>query len=140
MAVATGHLAFDGRARTADRGSFRLDRPLRANRRFDDSVFFSFKLPSADRSFPPRSVSNPQAEKEALISSARAEVAKEVAATKAKMDADIAEASAKAKADVDRQIAAAIAKLDAAKAESAAQVETKATELSNEIINKVVNV
>lgn len=31
----------------------RLDRPLRANRRFDDSVFFSFKLPSADRSFPP---------------------------------------------------------------------------------------
>ena len=118
----------------------RLDRPLRANRRFDDSVFFSFKLPSADRSFPPRSVSNPQAEKEALISSARAEVAKEVAATKAKMDADIAEASAKAKADVDRQIAAAIAKLDAAKAESAAQVETKATELSNEIINKVVNV
>jgi F-type H+-transporting ATPase subunit b len=80
------------------------------------------------------------AEKEALISSARAEVAKEVAATKAKMDADIAEASAKAKADVDRQIAAAIAKLDAAKAESAAQVETKATELSNEIINKVVNV
>jgi F-type H+-transporting ATPase subunit b len=80
------------------------------------------------------------AEKEALISSARAEVAKEVAATKAKMDADIAEASAKAKADVDRQIAAAIAKLDAAKAESASQVETKATELSNEIINKVVNV
>ena len=56
------------------------------------------------------------------------------------MDADIAEASAKAKDDVDRQIAAAIAKLDAAKAESAAQVESKATELSNEIINKVVNV
>merc|ERR1711966_448207 len=79
-------------------------------------------------------------EREALISSARAEVAKEVAATKAKMDADIADASAKAKADVARQIASAIAKLDAAKAESAAQVETKATELSNEIINKVVNV
>ena len=56
------------------------------------------------------------------------------------MDADIADPSAKAKADVDRQIAAAIAKLDAAKAESATQVETKATELSNEIINKVVNV
>lgn len=63
-----------------------------------------------------------------------------MAATKAKMDADIADASAKAKADVDRQIAAAIAKLDAAKEESATQVETKATELSNEIINKVVNV
>ena len=47
---------------------------------------------------------------------------------------------AQAKADVDRQIASAIAKLDAAKAESASQVETKATELSNEIINKVVNV
>ena len=79
-------------------------------------------------------------EKEALISSARAEVAKEVAATKAKMDADITEASAKAKADVDRQIAAAIAKLDAAKAESAKEVETKATELSNQIIKKVVEV
>ena len=45
-----------------------------------------------------------------------------------------------AMASQTRQIAAAIAKLDAAKAESAAQVETKATELSNEIINKVVNV
>ena len=91
--------------------------------------FFLSSFASADRSFPPRSTSHPQAEKEALISSARAEVAKEVAATKAKMDADIAEASAKAKADVDRQIAAAIAKLDAAKAESAAQVETKALSL-----------
>jgi F0F1-type ATP synthase membrane subunit b/b' len=102
--------------------------------------FFLSSFRALTEASPPRSTSHPQAEKEALISSARAEVAKEVAATKAKMDADIAEASAKAKADVDRQIAAAIAKLDAAKAESAAQVETKATELSNEIINKVVNV
>ena len=51
---------------------------------------------------------------------------------------DIAAASAKAKADVDRQIAAAIATLDAAKAESAKEVESKATELSNQIIKKVV--
>lgn len=79
-------------------------------------------------------------EKEKLISSARAGVAAEVAATKSKMDADIAAASAKAKAEVDKQIAAAIAKLDAAKAESAAQVDAKATELSNEIIKKVVEV
>ena len=81
-----------------------------------------------------------QAEKEALISAARAEVATQVAATKSKMDKDIAEASAKAKADVDKQIAAAIAKLDAAKAESAKQVEAKATELSDQIIKKVVEV
>jgi F-type H+-transporting ATPase subunit b len=80
------------------------------------------------------------AEKEALISAARAEVATQVAATKSKMDKDIAEASAKAKADVDKQIAAAIAKLDAAKAESAKQVEAKATELSDQIIKKVVEV
>jgi len=56
------------------------------------------------------------------------------------MDKEIAEASEKAKADVDKQIAAAIAKLDAAKAESAKEVETKATELSNQIIQKVVEV
>merc|ERR1712216_905719 len=58
-------------------------------------------------------VANLIAEKEAIISNARAEVSKEVASTKAK-------------ADVDTQIAAALAKLDAAKAESASQVETKA--------------
>lgn len=63
-----------------------------------------------------------------------------MAATKSKMDKEIAEASEKAKADVDKQIAAAIAKLDAAKAESAKEVETKATELSNQIIQKVVEV
>jgi F-type H+-transporting ATPase subunit b len=56
------------------------------------------------------------------------------------MEEDIAAASAKAKADVDRQIAAAIATLDAAKAESAKEVESKATELSNQIIKKVVEV
>ena len=49
-----------------------------------------------------------QAEKEAIISNARAEVSKEVASTKAKIDADIAAAQAKAKADVDAQIAAAL--------------------------------
>ena len=81
-----------------------------------------------------------QAEKEKLISDARSEVATQVAATKSKMDKEIAEASEKAKADVDKQIAAAIAKLDAAKAESAKEVETKATELSNQIIQKVVEV
>ena len=59
-----------------------------------------------------------QAEKESIISNARAEVSKEVASTKAKIDTDIAAAQAKAKADVDTQIAAALAKLDAAKAES----------------------
>ena len=80
------------------------------------------------------------AEKEKLISDARAQVATEVAATKKKMEEDIAAASAKAKADVDRQIAAAIATLDAAKAESAKEVESKATELSNQIIKKVVEV
>ena len=52
-----------------------------------------------------------QAEKEQVISNARAEVAKEVASTKAKIDADIAEAQAKAKADVDKQIAAALGAL-----------------------------
>jgi len=41
---------------------------------------------------------------------------------------------------VDKQIAAALAKLEAAKAESAAQVETKAKELSDQIIKKVVEV
>merc|ERR1711943_148733 len=68
------------------------------------------------------------------------EVSKEVASTKAKIDADIAAAQAKAKADVDAQIAAALAKLDAAKTESALQVETKAKELSDQIIRKVVEV
>merc|ERR1711966_497011 len=68
------------------------------------------------------------------------EVAKEVASTKAKIDTDIVAAQAKAKADVDTQIAAALAKLDAAKAESASQVETKAKELSDQIIKKVVEV
>ena len=60
-----------------------------------------------------------QAEKENLISAARAEVAREVAATKSKIDADIAAASTKAKADVDKQIASALTKLDSAKSESA---------------------
>lgn len=85
-------------------------------------------------------VANLIAEKEAIISNARAEVSKEVASTKAKIDADIAAAQAKAKADVDAQIAAALAKLDAAKTESALQVETKAKELSDQIIRKVVEV
>ena len=41
---------------------------------------------------------------------------------------------------MDAQIAAALAKLDAAKTESALQVETKAKELSDQIIRKVVEV
>ena len=69
----------------------------RANRRFRDSAVF-FQAAGADESIAVLRF-EPQSEKEALISSARAEVAKEVAATKAKMDADIADASAKAKAD-----------------------------------------
>lgn len=80
------------------------------------------------------------AEKENLISAARAEVAREVAATKSKIDADIAAASTKAKADVDKQIASALTKLDSAKSESAAQVETMSKELSDQIIKKVVEV
>jgi F-type H+-transporting ATPase subunit b len=81
-----------------------------------------------------------QAEKEAIITGARTEVAKDLAAEKALIDAEIAAATAKAKAEVDIQIALALAKLDAAKAESAARVEQMAIDLSDEIIKKVVEV
>ena len=107
----------------------------------DDSLYPRLSIETLTRF--PLSLAPPfdsQAEKEKLISDARSEVATQVAATKSKMDKEIAEASEKAKADVDKQIAAAIAKLDAAKAESAKEVETKATELSNQIIQKVVEV
>jgi len=85
-------------------------------------------------------VDNLISEKEAIISAARAEVAKEVATTKAKIDADIAAASDKAKAEVDAQIAKAIATLDSAKADSAKQVETQAAAIASEIVDKVVAV